>query len=243
MKSLKNFYDNYHKKNDNYAKVISDNNFTYFYITNWWQRGGMKRPKLKILDIGCGVGTLSLYFASKGNDVKGIDISERAIKIANNAKKVTKMKNVAFSSELLSKGKHEYDLAICSEVIEHVPDDSALLKDIYSNLKKDGALLLTTPLKENFLYKLGFYKRFDKEVGHLRRYTKSSIVKLLNNNGFETETVRLIEGPMRNLLYVTKLGFLIKFIRGPFIPLFHFIDNISLKIFGASNILVVAKRK
>jgi len=35
------------------------------------------------LDVGCGVGTLDFYLASKGKSVTGIEISKRAVNIAN----------------------------------------------------------------------------------------------------------------------------------------------------------------
>ena len=114
MLSQQTFYDNYHKKNNNFYKVIKRNNFTYYEIIRFFYSKILPKlanlSKLKILDIGCGVGTMALYFGSLGIIVRGIDISSRAIKIAKNAKDHLKFKNVSFSKSLLQKGKKNYDI-------------------------------------------------------------------------------------------------------------------------------------
>ena len=241
------FYDSYHKKNSNFYAIIKKNNFTYFELLRFfYDKVTPQLPanysKIKVLDVGCGVGTMAFYFASLGMSVRGIDVSKRAIDICTQAKKQLKSKNSSFEKKLLDVGSNQFDMVLTSEVIEHIEDEEKFLKRISSHLKKDGVLFLTTPLKENVLYKLGFYKKFDAEVGHLRRYTVSSITHLLQANGFTVLDYSVVEGPLRNILFTTKLGFLIKFIKGPLIPVFHFLDWISIQFFGASDILVLAEK-
>lgn len=237
------FYDQFHKKNNFYWKIIGDRNFTYFYTLQFLLEPCMKpvaRPK--VLDVGCGVGTLSLYMAKKGANVLGVDISPRAIAIAEHAREVNHLRNAVFKSGELVTGQSTFDSAICSEIIEHIPDDSRFLQVVYSHLKPGGVLYLSTPSSENWLYKRGFYQQFDREVGHLRRYSVQSISQLLKTNGFQIFKVRQVEGPLRNLLFTTQLGFLIKLIRGPLVPIFHWFDQLSALIFGAHNILILAKK-
>lgn len=238
------FYDMYHQKNDRFVKVIGENNFTYFNFSrvlhHYFAESDLQ--KLKVLDIGCGVGTLSLYFASHGAEVTGIDISERAITIARAAKKALRFGNVKFQRGELAKGKREYDLVICSEVVEHVPNETKFLQDINSNLKKSGWLVLTTPSRNNFLYQRGFYRKFDAEVGHLRRYTADSIAERVSRSGLTVLSVTKTEGCLRNLLFTTKLGFLIKFIKGPLIPVFHWFDQATVSLLGEADLIVVARK-
>ena len=247
MTLKQNFYDSYHQKNRQFYKVIKKNNFTYYEILRFFYGEVMKNfvenfSKVKILDIGCGVGAMSLYFSFLGANVKGIDVSQRAIDIAEKAKKQLNFKNISFSKKLLQKGTGKYDLVLASEVIEHIENEKQFLSKIGSQLSEGGLLYLTTPLKENCLYRLGFYKTFDKEVGHLRRYTVASIQDLLQENGFIILEWRRVEGPLRNLLFTTRLGFLIKFIRGPLVSIFHWLDWISMQLFGASDILILAQK-
>lgn len=241
------FYDSYHKKNNNFYAVIKKNNFTYFEILRFfYDKVTPQLPSnysnVKVLDVGCGVGTMAFYFASLGMKVEGIDVSKRAIAICTQAKNQLKYKNSKFEKKLLDVGTKQFDMVLTSEVIEHIEDEAEFLNRIKSHLKKDGVLFLTTPLKENLLYTLGFYKKFDAEVGHLRRYTVSSITSLLEVNGFTVADYKVVEGPLRNILFTTKLGFLIKFIKGPLVPLFHFLDWVTIQFFGASDILVLAKK-
>lgn len=251
------FYDSYHKKNKHFYKIIKKNNFTYYKILRFFHREIAHKlsatakfsnkiidlSKVQILDIGCGVGSMALYFGSLGASVKGIDISQRAIDISNAARKQLGIKNVSFVKKFLQRGNEKYNMVIVSEVIEHIEDEKDFLGKISTQLKTGGLLYLTTPLKENLLYKLGFYKKFDTEVGHLRRYTEKSIVNLLQRNGFQVLKSKRVEGPLRNLLFTTRFGFLIRFIRGPLVSIFHWLDSLSIKLFGATDILVLAKKK
>ncbi len=243
MKNAPSFYNRYHLKNKKFVKLISKDNFTYVYIIGFLHLACMEGFwSKKVLDVGCGVGTVALYLSSLGANVKGVDISSRAIKIANAAKKELKLKTIEFSKGEITKGNKKFDFVISFEVIEHVPDEKEFLKRIRSNLKKSGLLVLSTPSKENLLYKMGFYKNFDKEVGHLRRYTQTSLKNVLMSNGFEVINFRNVEGPLRNILFTTKLGFLIRFIKGPLVPIFHFFDNLSGLLFGYSDMQVIAKK-
>lgn len=238
-----NFYDRYHQKNNRFRGIISENNFTYFYIQQVLRHPYVfKAIHGKVLDVGCGVGTLILYLSNWAKMAVGIDVSDRAIKIANEAKNGIGIKNTKFVHGLLKGPIGQFDLIMCTEVIEHVEDDQKFASILYSNLAQGGILVLTTPSNQSWLYKKGFYKEFDEEVGHIRRYNQESLEKVLESAGFKILFIRSVEGPLRNILFTTKLGFLIKFIKGPLIPVFHFFDMISVKLLGACDIQVIAKK-
>lgn len=242
--AVKRFYDSYHQKNDRFHGVIRRNNFTYYYLLSLLDAAGLSDVRgLKILDVGCGVGTMSLYFAAQGAQVTGVDISPRAIEIAQAAAKDIGLRNVTFLNGEVEKGRGSYDVVLCSEIVEHVPDESGFLRLIHSNLRKGGTLILTTPSSENVLYRLGYYKSFDAEVGHLRRYTPTTLRHVMEEAGFTVKTLRAVEGPLRNILFTSPLGILIKGIKGPLIQLFHAIDEVSAKLFGAADLQVTAIRE
>lgn len=244
MATRQAFYDHYHRQNDRFNKLIGVNNFTYFYIFELLHQACLPQQYqgLHVLDVGCGVGTLSLWLANQGAKVRGLDVSPRAISIATNAAQALGLDNVTFNVGELQPGKEKYDLVLCSEVIEHVPDDQKLLDLIWTHLKPGGQLVLTTPSRELWLYRLGYYRRFDQAVGHLRRYTVAEVVSLATQTGFEVECQRAVEGPLRNILFTSPLGILIKGIRGPLVPLFHWFDRVSAKIAGAADIQIIARK-
>jgi len=241
---LETFYNQFQQKNSRYYKQIGEENFTYFLSLQ------LLRPVLqklghraRVLDVGCGVGPVTLYCAVRARFAFGIDVSNRAIAIATNAQRRLGSKNIRFVCGQLSDGMGDFSLIIASEIIEHIADDKIFAQQLASNLSQGGWLVLTTPSSENLLTQIGFYRTFDRAVGHHRRYTKTSLSALLSQVGFEVVYVRQVEGMLRNVLFTTSLGFLIRFIRGPLIPLFHVVDSWIAKIFGGSDLQVIARKR
>lgn len=242
--SLK-FYDKYHKKNKNVQlKFISDRNYTYQSLIFLSTR--FIKPKSKILDLGCGVGTMSMWLASKGNDVVGLDVSQSAVNLANLSKKALNLKSVSFiSGDVLKTSfkKSRFDAVVCSEVIEHIKDDRRLLIKSYSLLKKNGVLLLSTPLESAPLNRWGFLKKFDDQVGHLRRYSEDRLVSLVKKTGYEVLFIYKTEGVLRNILYTNSTaGSLVRFVRWPITIPINLLDKFLIKLFGASNIYIIARK-
>ena len=201
------------------------------------------KKSLKILDYGCGVGTVDFFLAKNGYKVHGIDVSPTAINLCKKSVEVMKLKNINFSTNIKNIGKNRYDMVICSEVIEHVKDDRKVLLSVLSALKKDGYLILSTPSLNAPLFKLGLANGFDKRVGHLRRYTEKDLIEKVERAGFKIVKIIKTEGIIRNSLFLFPiLGNLVRFIKGPISDIVTFVDGISLKLFGESDICVICQR-
>lgn len=237
-------HEKYHIKTRSQCRVIGEKNFTYRVVISVINKYLERRQK--ILDMGCGAGTLDFYLATKGNEVTGIDISEKAIescrKTAVNLNiNNTKFMRLNFPKETIN-GK--FDFIIFSEVIEHLEDDKQALRGIYKLLNPGGTLLLTTPSINAPLHRLGLTKDFDKEVGHLRRYVFNNLLDMIKNSGFKIIETRKTEGIIRNFLFINPIaGKLVRFIKFFVSDLVTLIDNITIPIFGESNYIVVARRK
>ena len=243
------FYDRYHQKNKNFYSPIKKNNLTYFYPLKYLHQEFDDFKHLKVLDVACGVGALSFYFASLGAKIKAIDISERAINICKKtqnflSKENNKFKKMNFEKISIEKfkSKEKFDLVICSEIIEHVIDDDLFLKKVHQQLKKNGILYLSTPSPENILYKKGKLEKFDKEVGHLRRYTQKEIIKKLEKDNFKIKKNKQAESPLRNILFNSRLAILNKLIRGPLVPVFDLFDRFLINFFGYTDNLIIAQK-
>ena len=236
-------YDEFHKEAIVQKKVISDKNFTYRNILGILKKE-LTEEKLKILDYGCGVGTIDFYLAHLGHSITGIDISPKAIRVCkSSAKEIGVASNTTF--KLISQRlDNEYDLIICSELIEHVPDDIKLLEKLTILLKKGGKLLISTPTVDAPLYKLNLAKDFDIRVGHLRRYVQNELIeKVTSQLGLKIIQVKRSEGILRNSLFIfPSLNWIIKFLKGPLSDLVTFIDDALVIIFGESNIFIVAQK-
>ncbi|KAF6205439.1 hypothetical protein GE061_019611 [Apolygus lucorum] len=112
-----------------------------------------KSPKylrgVKILDVGCGGGILSLPLARLGADVTGLDPTPKLIEIAQaNAEKNLPGGTLRFECGTIedhSAANHEqYDAIICSEVIEHVSAKDSFINSCVLATKPGGSLVFTT---------------------------------------------------------------------------------------------------
>jgi ubiquinone/menaquinone biosynthesis C-methylase UbiE len=104
----------------------------------------------KILDAGSGIGLYALHYATNTENqyVMGVDISEDKIRNANKLRDAIGAKNCAFIvgdiAHSYSKNDN-YDLIVCSDVLEHIPDDQVAFKELVRVLKPGGTMLLTFP--------------------------------------------------------------------------------------------------
>jgi len=247
LTKAKSIHEKYHNSTKKQLKIIKLKNFTYRLVLGYLDKYIGDESKKRVLDIGCGAGSISFYLASKGHSVTGIDISIKAIEECRQSAKQLKLKNVVFKQSYFPEdfklGK-KYDAVVFTEVIEHLEKDDLALNNINQLLKGGGFLILSTPSLNAPLHRLGLTNKFDKEVGHLRRYTFSQLKELLRKNNFKLVESKETEGIVRNFLFVNPYaGKLVRYVNFFASDLVTFIDNISLKLFGNSNFIIVARKK
>ena len=101
---------------------------------------------LRAVDVGCGAGLLSEPLARLGAEVTAIDAAGENIAAARRhaeAGGVDIDYRQATAADLVAAGEH-FDLVVCMEVIEHVPDQPALIADCVDLAKPGGLLALST---------------------------------------------------------------------------------------------------
>jgi len=101
------------------------------------------------LDLGCGTGMTSVELVGRGAEVVSLDISKRWLKLARLRFDLAGLKGhlVLADAQYLPFKRYCFDIAICDNVIEHVPKQQALLREICRVLKDSGFLYLATPSK------------------------------------------------------------------------------------------------
>lgn len=99
--------------------------------------------KSRLLDVGCGVGTISVELQKKGFEVYGIDFSSVAIEKAK--KKGINAVECDTDKEGLPFEDNYFDVVWAGDVVEHVFDPIFLFKEISRVLKPTGKVLLTIP--------------------------------------------------------------------------------------------------
>lgn len=160
------------------------------------------------MDFGAGIGTFANELRKHGT---------RVICIEPDLSLCQRLKTMQFEAHdsLRSIPEKSVPYVYSLNVLEHIEDDLGILRELFRRLRPGGRLLIYVPAFEIL------FSSADKRVGHKRRYTKDTIVRLLESAGFQVERAR----------YVDSLGFGVAL-------LFKFIGNkegrvnpLALKIF------------
>jgi SAM-dependent methyltransferase len=91
-------------------------------------------------------------------------------------------------------GDSQFDLICAFEVLEHIEDDAAALKEWAGRLRANGWLLLSVPAHQRR------YGPADELVGHFRRYDPGAMTALLASSGFTQIQMRQYGFPLGYLL-------------------------------------------
>jgi len=101
----------------------------------------------KVLDVGCGGGILAESLSKAGGIVTGIDLSNKALKVAelHQLESNTSVQYRSISAEDLAKEEPEqYDVVTCMEMLEHVPDPSSVVQACATLCKPGGRIFFST---------------------------------------------------------------------------------------------------
>ncbi|HEX7903229.1 MAG TPA: methyltransferase domain-containing protein [Chitinophagaceae bacterium] len=210
------------------------------------------RPYTKgnILETGSGLGNISAFFVADGANITlsdtekiYIDFLKLTFSKGSQIKEILQidLQHPSFETEYSSL-KNRYDSIILINVLEHLPDDEAAIRNCHFLLRQKGTMVILTPAY-SFLY-----SRLDKALGHCRRYTYLNLRLLVNSNCFYVS-----KG-----FYFNALG-IIAWLYGKFIglktipankmnmfnkltPLARLIDNLAFNRIGLSVIIVGEKK-
>ena len=129
-----------------------------------------------IFDYGCGEGSLVSLLVTQSkvkiDQIFGYDLSTQAIDICK-----LKCAPNNYSTDLTDFSDQQFDIIICSEVIEHTVDYREVLGWIFKHLNHDGKLLLTT--------QAGRIHPSDQYVGHTQHFKLSQLKSTLESIGFK----------------------------------------------------------
>jgi len=134
-----------------------------------------RRPR--ILDVGCGTGA-NLLMLSKYGDAEGVDVSEDALAFCR--ERGLQSVKLGAGEELPYEGG-TFDLVTAFDVVEHMDDDLAGVKEMRRVLRPGGRVLIFVPA---FMFLWGLQ---DDVSNHRRRYRMSELRRVLEQAGFEVE--------------------------------------------------------
>ena len=136
----------------------------------------------RVLDIGCGSGALITVLRRMGMDAWGLEPNQELAEAAAAREPALHLHHG--TGELVDQLGCTFDTITIIDVLEHIEDDGAQVERIRRALKPGGRLVVLVPA-----FQLLFGKR-DVVAGHYRRYSKTRLVGLLREHGFEIERVR-----------------------------------------------------
>ena len=149
----------------------------------------------RILDLGCGVGrhVITAYTLRNIQSI-GIDLSLEDLKEASKRfksefeEKGNQVKSfglAAANGQFLPFANQSFEKVICSEVLEHIPDYLAVLKEIYRVLKPGGLLAVSVPrfLPEWVCWKLSS-EYHNERGGHIRIFNAAELRASIEKQDF-----------------------------------------------------------
>jgi len=179
--------DVYRKRADHLAKLVAQNAAT---------DGGM------VLDLGCGDGLFTHLMAQQQLEAIGIDVEASAIEqakaktrgqpYAGNAPQF-----IATDGGALPFEDDSMQAVAMFDVIEHLPNPIALLREVARVLKPSGALILSTPA-----WQLGGWS---DPIYHVTEYTMDELTRQIRAAGFAVSNTGMIGGVYRDLIVIARL--------------------------------------
>jgi len=175
-------------------------------------RDGLGR---RVLEVGCGTGTITDYLLDR-ELVVGIDVVEDYVR--STARRYRDHANVVILQQDLTESiqilrRYGFDSAVSVNVLEHIADDAAAIKAVYDLLPPGGVFALLVPSHPALL------GRFDRDIGHHRRYTKRGLKCQLESAGWMVGVRLLGQRRLRGVRLYDQL-----------VPLFAALDGLELPI-------------
>ena len=148
-----------------------------------------------VLEIGCGEGGFAGSLGT-GCEIWGVEMHETSAKLAS--QRLHRVLIGSYDAVCRDMPENYFDLVICNDVIEHMPDHDAFFESISGKLRDGGYLIASIPnmryyycLRELLLRKEWVYR--DEGImdrTHLRFFTERSIRRTLAGYGFSIEVIR-----------------------------------------------------
>ena len=148
-------------------------------------------PGSKILDLGCGDGNVTRLYTVKG-DVVGVDASEKAL--TQTKKRGIKAVQHDLNTLPYPFRQGSFDVVVLTDVLEHLIDPFATLRECKRILKKNGRVIITVPnfarLSNRIRMLFGdpvdilHFDKYGDEAEHLHWFTKPKLIHIAFTSGF-----------------------------------------------------------
>jgi SAM-dependent methyltransferase len=135
-----------------------------------------ERPGRVVLNVGAGQGTFTNLLTDRSFEVTSTDVSPTAVAVLRQRVRGTVREADATD---LPFADHSVDAVVLGEVLEHIEDDRAALREAARVLRPNGVLALSVPRNP------AWFSTSDRWAGHVRRYTRARLLDAVEKAGFE----------------------------------------------------------
>ncbi len=153
------------------------------------------RPYLgeRLLEVGCGIGNMSGYYADRSLLVC-LDLLPEPLtlvrrKLGKRPNLHTLLGDICAESTIAALTRYDFDTAVMLNVLEHIEDDARALRATHRLLVPGGRLVLLLPA-ERYLY-----GTLDQALGHYRRYEPDDVRPLVEDAGYAVELLEYMNLP------------------------------------------------
>lgn len=191
------------------------------------------RPPLKILDLGCSSGLLAERLQEMGHHVHGVDMYE----FPEAADRMSAFTQADLTQGIPAEVGSGYDLILMADVLEHLGKPGRLLEQCRDLLSDEGSIMLCVPNIGHWYPRaratLGLFdydQRGILDATHLRFFTRRSIRKLVERNGYTVRRTEPVGLPLDALGLEGTKGQTIRLID-------HFLVTMWPNMFGYQTII------
>ena len=193
------------------------------------------KPEDKILEIGCGIGSIVNELHHRGFDITGTDISNEAIAYGLN--KFGDIKLQVQPAENLPYENDSFDVVLSFDLFEHIAQIEKHVSEVTRVLRKGGYYLFQTPNKySNVIFETWYHKSFNWKITHPSLHSPGQLKRRLSKSGYEVTFVKM--NPI-NEFTLNKIRKKFGFLSG----IFKHINFCHLPLWLQTNLYVIAQKK
>ena len=197
--------------------------------------------KGKVAEVGPGNGVVLKRYINYSNKIYLFEPSKNFNKIL---KKINSKKIKIFNKNFVKKNNF-YDTILYLDVLEHIKSDLSEFVKAYSSLKKNGYLIINVPAFQHL------YSQFDKDIDHIKRYSKKDFLNILKKTNVKKYKIIYFD----SLGYFLSLGskiFIKKYKKNfsskiklwdKLIPFSIILDKVLFNRIGKSLLVIIKKWK
>jgi 2-polyprenyl-3-methyl-5-hydroxy-6-metoxy-1,4-benzoquinol methylase len=182
---------------DEYAETsfwVSSRNRLFSWLVH---RERDRLGQAALLDVGCGTGDFAQHLSKDGSlSVTGSEIYLKGLQFAQK-----RQPHIEFIQYDVTEGilDRSYSIITAFDVLEHIEEDVAGMRNVHEMLTEDGVFILSVP-QHKFLW-----SKLDEIVFHKRRYSRSDMLAKLRKTGFTPVRVTSHVFTLFPLMYLSRL--------------------------------------